>query len=198
MTGFRCNIAWRGRPTLSLSGPEVPIWIDALLSCGREETMHAAPTAGGTTDVLACEDASAGAAFDLGKLLTYTVAQLRQFCKNLAFPIKGSTRKEELQKALRAWVTAKEAEGHTEEEGHEEQEEQSIHNDVIGGPVMSRERVTRANSRVSSKGLTPEELQDRQAEMAHQLELEKMRMAIDKKKLLLAHELSLRELVQRS
>ncbi|KAJ1121078.1 hypothetical protein NDU88_009206 [Pleurodeles waltl] len=142
-------------------------------------------------------DASAGAAFDLGKLESYTVAQLKQFCKDLACPIKSSTRKEELQKALRAWVAAKEAEGHTGDEG-EEEEVQSIHNGIVGGPVLSGGRISRAGSSVSSKGLTPAELKDRQAERAHQLELEKMRMAIEEKKLLLAHEFSLRELDQRS
>ncbi|KAJ1173331.1 hypothetical protein NDU88_005167 [Pleurodeles waltl] len=121
---------------------------------------------------------------------------------------QGSTRKEELQKALRGWATAKEAEGHTEgEEEDEDKEVQSIHNSIVGGPVMSRERVSRAGSSVSSKGLTPEELHDRQAERAHQLELEKFRMrremeesrmAIEEKTILLAHELSLMELDQRS
>ncbi|KAJ1202614.1 hypothetical protein NDU88_006411 [Pleurodeles waltl] len=70
-------------------------------------------------------DASAGAAFDLGKLESYAVAQLRQFCKNIACPIKGSTRKDELQKTLRSWMTAKEAEGHTE--GKDEDEEPKVH-----------------------------------------------------------------------
>ncbi|KAJ1089891.1 hypothetical protein NDU88_003034 [Pleurodeles waltl] len=142
-------------------------------------------------------DASAGAAFDLGKLESYTVAQLRQFCKNLVCPIKGYTRKVELQKARRAWVTAaKDAEGHTEE--NEEREEQSIHNGVLGRPVMTRGTFSMAGSSVSTKGLTPEELQDRQAGRFHQLELEKMRMDIEEKRLLLAHELSLRKLDQRS
>ncbi|KAJ1175082.1 hypothetical protein NDU88_000373 [Pleurodeles waltl] len=142
-------------------------------------------------------DASAGAAFDLGKLECYAVAQLKQFCKDVACPIRSTAWKDEAQKALRAWVTAKEAEGHTEDED-EGEEAQSVHNDIVGGPVMSRGRVFRAGSSMSSKGLTPEELQDRQAERAHQLELEKMRMAIEEKKVLLAHELSLRELDQRS
>ncbi|KAJ1214642.1 hypothetical protein NDU88_002260 [Pleurodeles waltl] len=150
-------------------------------------------------------DASAGAAFDLGKLERSAVSQLRQFCKNLACPIKGSTRKEEPQKALRPWVTTKEAEGQTEEK-EEEEEVQSIHNGIVGGLVMSRERLPMAGSSVSG-GLTPEELQDRQAERAHQLELENFRiqremeerrMAIEEKKILLAHELSWRELDQRS
>ncbi|KAJ1090014.1 hypothetical protein NDU88_003154 [Pleurodeles waltl] len=83
-------------------------------------------------------DASAGAAFDLGKLESYTEAQLKQLCKDLACPIKRSTRKEELQKALRAWVASKEAEGHTEDEDEGEEEEvQSIHNGTVGGPVLS-------------------------------------------------------------
>ncbi|KAJ1101223.1 hypothetical protein NDU88_006295 [Pleurodeles waltl] len=142
-------------------------------------------------------DASAGAAFDLGKLESYTVAPLKQFCKDLVCPIKSSTRKVELQKALRAWVAAKEAEGHIGDEDEGEEEVQSIHNGIVGGPVLSWGRISRAGSSVSSKALTLEVLQDRQAERAHQLELMKMRMTIEEKKLLLAHELSLRELDQR-
>ncbi|KAJ1182053.1 hypothetical protein NDU88_007249 [Pleurodeles waltl] len=56
------------------------------------------------------------AVFGLEKLEEHTVAQLKQFCKDLACPVKSSTREEELQKTLSAWVAAKEAGGHTEEE----------------------------------------------------------------------------------
>ncbi|KAJ1194163.1 hypothetical protein NDU88_003458 [Pleurodeles waltl] len=59
---------------------------------------------------------STKAVFELEKLESYTVAQLKRFCKDLACLIRSSTRKEELQKALRALVEAKEAGGHTEEE----------------------------------------------------------------------------------
>ncbi|KAJ1149268.1 hypothetical protein NDU88_002080 [Pleurodeles waltl] len=136
-------------------------------------------------------DASAGVAFDPGKLKGYTVAQLKQFCKDFACPVKGSAKKE----------------GHTKEE--EEDEVQSIHHGIVGGAVNSRKTVSRAGSSVSPKGLTPEELQGRQAEREYHLELEKLklkmerekedrRMAIEEKKILLAHELSLSELDQRS
>ncbi|KAJ1218283.1 hypothetical protein NDU88_005866 [Pleurodeles waltl] len=151
---------------------------------------------------------AAEAAFDLEKLETYIMAQLKQFCNDFACPNKGSAKKEELQKALMAWVTAKEVVGHTEED-EEEEEVQSIHNGIVGGPVMPREKVSRAGSSVSSKGPTPEELQDRQAEREYQLELEKLKfkmerereerkMVIEEKKILMAHELSLKELDQRS
>ncbi|KAJ1199724.1 hypothetical protein NDU88_003557 [Pleurodeles waltl] len=142
-------------------------------------------------------DASVGADFDLEKLESYTKAHLKQFCKSFDCPIKSSSRKEELQKALRAWVTAKSTEGHTEDEGDEEDEEEcSVHNGIVGGPVMSREKVSRAGSSVSSKGLTPEELQDRQAEREYQLE--QRRLALEERKLAMAHELSLREMDHRS
>ncbi|KAJ1193603.1 hypothetical protein NDU88_002899 [Pleurodeles waltl] len=108
-----------------------------------------------------------------------------------------TTLKEELQKALRAWVTAKSTEGQTEDEGDEEDEEEcSVHNDIVGGPVMSREKVSRAGRSVSSKGLTPEELEDRQAEREYQLE--QRRLALEERKLAMAHELSLREMDHRS
>ncbi|KAJ1099018.1 hypothetical protein NDU88_004122 [Pleurodeles waltl] len=123
-------------------------------------------------------DASAGATFDLGKLESYTYAQPKQVWKDLACPMKSSTRKEKLQKALKAWVKFKEAEGHTEDEDEGEEEMQSIHNGIVGGP-MSMERGSREGSSVSSKDLTSEELQDRKAERAHQFELEKMRLAIE-------------------
>ncbi|KAJ1198946.1 hypothetical protein NDU88_002784 [Pleurodeles waltl] len=131
-------------------------------------------------------DASVGATFDLEKLDSSTKAQLKEFCKSFDCPIKSSSKKEELQKALRAWVTAKSTGGHTENEDEEDEEEevQSIHNGIDSGPVMSRDRVSRAGSSVSSKGLTPEELQDREAEREHQRVLEKMRMALEEKKIL--------------
>ncbi|KAJ1099129.1 hypothetical protein NDU88_004233 [Pleurodeles waltl] len=142
-------------------------------------------------------DSSVGADFDLEKLESYTKAQLKQFCKSFDCPIKSSSRKEELQKALRAWVTAKSTEGHTEDEGDEEDEEAcSVHNGIVGGPVMSREKVSRPGSSVSSKGLTPEELQDRQAEREYQLE--QRRLALEEGKSAMAHELSLKEMDHRS
>ncbi|KAJ1148847.1 hypothetical protein NDU88_001671 [Pleurodeles waltl] len=128
---------------------------------------------------------------------SYIKAQLKQFCKGFDCPIKSSSRKEELQKALRVWVTAKSTEGHTEDEGDEEEEEEcSVHNGIVGGPFMSRGKVSRAGSSVSSKGLTPEELQDRQAEKEYQLE--QRRLALEERKSAMAHELSLREMDQRS
>ncbi|KAJ1124173.1 hypothetical protein NDU88_002634 [Pleurodeles waltl] len=108
-----------------------------------------------------------------------------------------------------AWVTTRNTGGHTEDEEEDEDEEgeQSVHNGIVGGPVISRERVSRASSSVSSKGLTPEELQDRQAERAYQLELQKLnlekerderRALLEERKMQLAHELNLKELDQRS
>ncbi|KAJ1188673.1 hypothetical protein NDU88_005432 [Pleurodeles waltl] len=154
-------------------------------------------------------DASVEAVFDLKQLNSYNKAQLKQFCKNFGCPIKSSSKKDELKKALRAWVTTKSTGGHTEDEEEDEDEEggQSVHNGIVGGPVIHRERVSRAGSSVSSKGLTPEELQDRQAERAYQLELQKLnlekerderRAVLEERKMQLAHELNLKELDQRS
>ncbi|KAJ1179427.1 hypothetical protein NDU88_004661 [Pleurodeles waltl] len=144
------------------------------------------------------------AVFELEKLEEYTVTQVKQFCKDLACPIRSSTRKEEPQKALRAWVAAKEARGHIEEM-NKGKEVQINAGGVLDVPVLPVGRVSRAGSSVSSKSLTPEELQDRQAERVHQFELEKLKMemeerrlAIEDKNMLLADELSLRELDQRS
>ncbi|KAJ1149468.1 hypothetical protein NDU88_002276 [Pleurodeles waltl] len=69
--------------------------------------------------------------FELEKLDTYNVSQLKQLCKEFKCPIKSSTRKVELQKVLRAWLAAKEAEEHTPEDNVAVDEEvQSIH-DVL-------------------------------------------------------------------
>ncbi|KAJ1100564.1 hypothetical protein NDU88_005646 [Pleurodeles waltl] len=150
-------------------------------------------------------DVLAEAAFDLEKLESYKVAQLKQFCSNVGCPIKSSSKKDELQKALRAWVTAKAAEGHTDEEPEGEEELQVTHTDVVGGPAMSQGRISRAGSSVSSKSLTPGELQDRQAEREYQLELKKLsleveqrKLALEERKINMAHELSLKEIDQRS
>ncbi|KAJ1199297.1 hypothetical protein NDU88_003134 [Pleurodeles waltl] len=141
-------------------------------------------------------DALAETAFDLEKLESYKVAQLKQFCRNVGCPIESSSKKVELQKALRAWVAAKAAEGHTDEEPEGEEELQVTHTDVVGGPAMSQGRISRASSSVSSKGLTPEELQDRQAEREYQLE--QRRLALEEKKITMAHELSLKEIDHRN
>ncbi|KAJ1206275.1 hypothetical protein NDU88_001684 [Pleurodeles waltl] len=159
------------------------------------------------TDATAESDASVEAVFDLKQLDSYNKAQLKQFCKKFGCPIKSSSKKDELKKALRAWVTTRSTGRHTEDEEEDEDEEveQSVHNGIVGGPVIPRERVSRGSSSVSSKGLTPEELQDRQAEREYQLELKKLslemeqrRLAIEERKLAMAHELSLKEIDQRS
>ncbi|KAJ1104313.1 hypothetical protein NDU88_001725 [Pleurodeles waltl] len=143
-------------------------------------------------------DAPVEAVFDLKQLDSYNKAQLKQFCKHFGCPIKSSSKKDELKKALRAWVTTRSTGGHTEDEEEDEDEEgeQSVHNGIVGGAVISRERVSRASSSVSSKGLTPEELQDRQAEREYQLE--QRRLALEEKKITMAHELSLKEIDHRS
>ncbi|KAJ1082328.1 hypothetical protein NDU88_002496 [Pleurodeles waltl] len=118
-------------------------------------------------------DATAGAVFELGKLKRYSVAQLKQFCEDLACHVKSSARKGELQEALRAWVTAKEAGGHTEDM---DGKVQSLHRGVLEVPVTPGGRFSRSGSDRSSKGLTPKDVQDRQAERARRLEAEKLRM----------------------
>ncbi|KAJ1195456.1 hypothetical protein NDU88_004736 [Pleurodeles waltl] len=46
---------WAWKINAKPAQPEEPVWIDALLSCRREEMTHADPTGGGMTHVLACE-----------------------------------------------------------------------------------------------------------------------------------------------
>ncbi|KAJ1204523.1 hypothetical protein NDU88_008300 [Pleurodeles waltl] len=120
-------------------------------------------------------DATAGAVFEMEKLKEYSVAQLKQFLKDLDCPTESSTREGELQQAQRAEVTIKKAGGHTEEE-NVGGEVQRIHSGVVEVPVTPGGRVPRRDGRVSPKGLTPEELQDRQAERVRRLEAEKLRM----------------------
>ncbi|KAJ1153587.1 hypothetical protein NDU88_006346 [Pleurodeles waltl] len=120
-------------------------------------------------------DATAGAVFEMEKLKEYSVAQLKQFLKDLDCPTKSSTREGELQKAQRAGVTIKKAGGHTEEE-NVGGEVQRIHSGVVEVPVTPGGRVPRRGSRVLSKGLTPKDVQDRQAERVRRLEAEKLRM----------------------
>ncbi|KAJ1214223.1 hypothetical protein NDU88_001848 [Pleurodeles waltl] len=145
-------------------------------------------------------DATAGAVFEMEKLKEYSVAQLKQFLKDLDCPTESSTREGELQQAQRAWVTIKKAGGHTEEENMGG-EVQRIHSGVVEEPVTPGGRVPRRDGRVSPKGLTPEELQDRQAEREYQWELKKLdweleerRRNLEIKKIIYAYELKLKEL----
>ncbi|KAJ1171301.1 hypothetical protein NDU88_003164 [Pleurodeles waltl] len=147
-------------------------------------------------------DATAGAVFEMEKLKEYSVAQLKQFLKDLDGPTESSTREGELQKAQRAWVTIKKAGGHTEEE-NVGGEVQRIHSGVVEVPDTPGGRVPRRGSRVSSKGLTPEELQDRQAERARRFkelrmqrekDLEERRRDLEIKKRIWAYELKMKEL----
>ncbi|KAJ1198525.1 hypothetical protein NDU88_002365 [Pleurodeles waltl] len=57
--------------------------------------------------------------FDMAVPETYTVKQLRAFCKDMGVPTQRASRKEEFQMALRAWAEAP-AEEDVEEEGRED------------------------------------------------------------------------------
>ncbi|KAJ1216280.1 hypothetical protein NDU88_003884 [Pleurodeles waltl] len=139
-------------------------------------------------------DATAGAVFEMEKLKEYSVAQLKQFLKDLDCPTESSTREGELQQAQRAGVTIKKAGGHTEEE-NVGGEVQRIHSGVVEVPVTPGGRVPRRDSRVSPKGLTPEELQDRRADRARRFKkLEERRRDLEIKKMIYAYELKLKEL----
>ncbi|KAJ1170623.1 hypothetical protein NDU88_002496 [Pleurodeles waltl] len=139
-------------------------------------------------------DATAGAVFEMEKLKEYSVAQLKQFLKDLDCPTESSTREGELQQAQRAEVTIKKAGGHTEEK-NVGGEVQRIHSGVVEVPVTPGGRVPRRDSRVSPKGLTPEELQDRRADRARRFkELEERRRDLEIKKMIYAYELKLKEL----
>ncbi|KAJ1110261.1 hypothetical protein NDU88_007616 [Pleurodeles waltl] len=99
--------------------------------------------------------------FELEKLESYTVAQLKQFCKEFYSPIKSSTKKYELQKALKAWLAAKKVDWHTAEDNMAVEEVvKSIHGDVGDNMDLPGGRASKEGSSVSSKGLTQEKLED--------------------------------------
>ncbi|KAJ1187169.1 hypothetical protein NDU88_003948 [Pleurodeles waltl] len=162
---------------------------------------------------------------DIALLETYTVKQLKGFCKVMRVPTKGASRKEDFQVALRAW-----AEAHLEEDDEEEEPENSLSEDLLPSVVDVTTAIlppSRSGSSVSEQILTAEE---RREEREFQLQIEKLKIeaqqeerraereakeaeraskqmeaeraakqkeaerALTEKKLLLAHELSLKEL----
>ncbi|KAJ1114663.1 hypothetical protein NDU88_002898 [Pleurodeles waltl] len=64
--------------------------------------------------------------FEQKRLETCMALQLKMFCRKFKYPFKGLTRKEELQKALRAWLAAKKAGEHKVDEKDVEEEKQSL------------------------------------------------------------------------
>ncbi|KAJ1216445.1 hypothetical protein NDU88_004047 [Pleurodeles waltl] len=146
--------------------------------------------------------------FDLALLEKYTVKQLKGFCRDLGVPTQGASRKKEFQMALRAWVEA-----HSEEDAEEEEEPEDCSPEDL---LLSVDDVTTAivpcakpDSSVSDRSLTTEE---RREEREFQLQMARLKIeaqqeerraereakaaerALAEKKLLLAHELSLKEL----
>ncbi|KAJ1101065.1 hypothetical protein NDU88_006139 [Pleurodeles waltl] len=108
--------------------------------------------------------------FDLVQLDTYTVKQLRGFCRALRVPTQGASRKEDFQVALRAW-----AEAHLEDDEEEEPE-----NGTSGEFSLSVDGVTtaivppsRPGSSVSMQSLTAEE---RREEREFQLQMAKLKI----------------------
>ncbi|KAJ1103803.1 hypothetical protein NDU88_001224 [Pleurodeles waltl] len=108
--------------------------------------------------------------FDLVQLDTYTVKQLKGFCRVLRVPTQGASRKEDFQVALRAW-----AEAHLEDDEEEEPE-----NGPSEGFSLSVDGVTtaivppsRPGSSVSVQSLTAEE---RREEREFQLQMAKLKI----------------------
>ncbi|KAJ1169992.1 hypothetical protein NDU88_001873 [Pleurodeles waltl] len=108
--------------------------------------------------------------FDLVQLDTYTVKQLRGFCRALRVPTQGASRKEDFQVALRAW-----AEAHLENDEEEEPE-----NGTSEEFSLSVDGVTTAivppsgpGNSVSMQSLTAEE---RREEREFQLQMAKLKI----------------------
>ncbi|KAJ1101430.1 hypothetical protein NDU88_006498 [Pleurodeles waltl] len=154
--------------------------------------------------------------WNLALLETYTVKQLKGFCRVLRVPTQGVSKKEDFQVALRAW-----AEAHLEEDDEEEEPENGLSEDLlpsVGNVTTPIGPPSRPGSSVSEQSLTAEERreerefqlqmaklkieaqqEERKAERAaKQVEAERAEAAAEKalaeKKLLLAHKLSLKEL----
>ncbi|KAJ1093870.1 hypothetical protein NDU88_006959 [Pleurodeles waltl] len=151
---------------------------------------------------------------DLALLETYTVKQLKGFCRVTRVPTQGASRKEDFQVALRAW-----AEAHLEEDDEEEEPENGPSEDLlpsVGDVTTAIVPPSRPGSSVSEQSLTAEE---RREEREFQLQMAKLKIeaqqeerraereakeaerdeaaaerAFAENKLLLAHELSLKEL----
>ncbi|KAJ1093868.1 hypothetical protein NDU88_006957 [Pleurodeles waltl] len=151
---------------------------------------------------------------DLALLETYTVKQLKGFCRVTRVPTQGASRKEDFQGALRAW-----AEAHLEEDDEEEEPENGPSEDLlpsVGDVTTAIVPPSRPGSSVSEQSLTAEE---RREEREFQLQMAKLKIeaqqeerraereakeaerdeaaaerAFAENKLLLAHELSLKEL----
>ncbi|KAJ1211052.1 hypothetical protein NDU88_006414 [Pleurodeles waltl] len=148
--------------------------------------------------------------FDLAMLETCTVKQLKGFCKDMGVPTHGASRKEEIQIALKAWAEAQ-SEEEVEEEGPEDGPSEGFLPSVEDVTTVIVPSV-KPGSSVSDSGLTAVESSERE----FRLQLAKLNMeaeerkaqrateerraeaaaerALAEKKLLLAHELSLKEL----
>lgn len=137
----------------------------------------------------AVSNASMDLIFEEDRIDIYTVAQLKSFCKRFKVPARGLTKRGDFQKALRAWLESKKPTEHLVEEEENTDRQFNGPVDLTGGRMPSR-----SGSSVSSKGPSPEELQDREWSRAHEMELAKLKLALEKKKLNMEHDRSLREL----
>ncbi|KAJ1217002.1 hypothetical protein NDU88_004599 [Pleurodeles waltl] len=154
--------------------------------------------------------------FDLVLLDTYTVKQLKGFCRAMRVPTQGASKKEDFQVALRAW-----AEAHLEEDDEEEEPENGPSEDLLlsvddrekPSKLMLKEQPNMAKLKIEAQ--QEERRAEREAKQADaeraakQIEAERTtehaeakraakqveaERALAEKKLLLAHELSLKEL----
>ncbi|KAJ1171357.1 hypothetical protein NDU88_003220 [Pleurodeles waltl] len=108
--------------------------------------------------------------FDLVQLDTYTVKQLRGFCRALRVPTQGASRKEDFQVALRAWAEAHLEDDEEEEPGNGTSEEFSLSVDGVTTAIVPP---SRPGSSVSMQSLTAEE---RREEREFQLQMAKLKI----------------------
>ncbi|KAJ1113855.1 hypothetical protein NDU88_002096 [Pleurodeles waltl] len=161
--------------------------------------------------------------FDLAMLETYTVKQLRAFYRDTCVPTQKATRKEAFQMALRAWAEAQ-TEEDVEEEGSEDGLSEEFVPSVDESTTAIVPHAKRGSSvsdqgltveerreergfqlqmaRLKIEAQQEERRAEREAKQAEseraarQIEAERAEAAAERanKKLLLAHELSLKEL----
>ncbi|KAJ1158485.1 hypothetical protein NDU88_011173 [Pleurodeles waltl] len=136
--------------------------------------------------------ASQDLVFEEDRLETYTAKELTAVCQKLKVQVRGHNKKEELQKVLWAWVAAGTASGQFVDPMGESVDPNPGEDvlrvqEMLGGEIPSG-----SDRSGGSKSLTPEELEDRGNARRYQIELEGLKM--EEKKILLEHELKVKEL----
>ncbi|KAJ1155878.1 hypothetical protein NDU88_008603 [Pleurodeles waltl] len=113
--------------------------------------------------------------FDLAMLETYTVKQLKGFCRDMGVPTQKASRKAEFQMVLRAWAEAHSDEN-VEEEGPEEDPSEDFLPSVEEVPTVIVPPA-KPGSSVSEQGLTTEE---RRGEREIQLQMAMLKIEAQK------------------